>query len=165
MKICFRTVLSRFVLFSILWWLLTDGAVSSWPVGLPVVLLAAFVSALMLPVSSWSLSGIFRFILFFLWYSLRGGIDVAWRAFHPDMPISPALHYFKFLLPAGPPRVLMANVLNLLPGTLSVEVDDECLIIHVLDDTGTFAKELQTLEEQLAVMLSIELLEESGGYR
>ncbi len=66
MKLCFRTLLSRFVLFSLLWLLLTEGAMSSWPVGLPVVLLAAFVSALMLPVTSWSLSGTFRFILFFL---------------------------------------------------------------------------------------------------
>lgn len=161
----FLTWLSRVVLFGLLWWLLTDGEPGSWPVGLPVVLLAAFVSVLMLPALSWSLSALFRFVIFFLWHSLRGGVDVARCAFHPDMPISPIMHDFRFRLPAGPPRILMANIVNLLPGTLSVEVDDDCLTVHVLEESGAFTKELLLLEQQLADILSIELPEVSAASR
>lgn len=163
LNIHFQTWLSRVIIFGLLWWLLTGGALNSWVIGLPVVLLAALVSVLMLPALSWSLSGLFRFALFFLWHSLRGGIDVARCAFHPDMPISPILHDFRFRLPAGPARILMANVVNLLPGTLSVEVDDDCLTVHVLEQSSAFTKELQLLEQQLADILSIELPGVSAG--
>lgn len=163
MNINYLTLLSRILLLGLLWWSLTDGEPGSWLVGVPVVLFAAFVSVRMLPAMSWSLSGIFLFSLFFLWHSLRGGIDVAQRALHPGMPISPAMHDFRFRLPAGPPRILMANVVNLLPGTLSAEVGEDCLKIHVLDDTGTFAAELRILEQQVASVLNIELFEEASG--
>lgn len=161
-QISLRTGLLRFFLFSLLWYWLTDGDLNSWPIGLPVVMLAALVSVLMLPASSWSLPGFVSFILFFLWHSLRGGTDVAWRALHPKMPISPALHNFRFRLPPGFPRVFMANTVNLLPGTLSAEVDDECLTVHVLDASGTFITELHMLEKRLARMLNIELIAKAG---
>lgn len=160
-KIYFCTWLSRMLIFSLLWWCLTDGSLSSWLVGLPVALLASLVSVRLLPALSWSLSGLFYFVVFFFWHSLRGGTDVAWRAFHPNMPISPALHDFRFHLPPGLPRVFMANTVNLLPGTLSVEVDDKCLKVHVLDDTGAFESELHALEELLARMLKVELIKDN----
>lgn len=42
----------------------------------------------------------------FLWRSLLGGIDVAFRAFHPRLPISPAWLVYPVRLSPGTPRVL-----------------------------------------------------------
>lgn len=80
-----RTWLLRFVLFVLMWWVLTDGAMDSWPVGLPVVLIATLVSMMLMPPLSWSLRGMFLFILYFFWHSIRGGVDLARRALHPQL--------------------------------------------------------------------------------
>ena len=55
----------RAVLFALLLWILTEGAMNSWLVGAPVVVFAVFASGALLPSVSWSLLGIVRFVPFF----------------------------------------------------------------------------------------------------
>jgi multicomponent Na+:H+ antiporter subunit E len=85
----FSKFIFRTVVFALLWWILAAGAMSSWLIGAPVVLCAVLASGALLPGVSWSLSGLVRFVPFFLWRSLYGGVDVARRALHPRLPISP----------------------------------------------------------------------------
>ena len=149
---CFRTAL-----FALMWWILTDGAMDSWLVGTPVILFATVVSVLLLPPLLWSLTGIVRFVPFFLWRSLSGGVDVARRALHPQLPISPGLFHHRWRLPPGLPRVFMANTVSLLPGTLSLELDVNCLQVHVLDEGKDFLSELKKVEQRVAAMFGISL--------
>jgi multicomponent Na+:H+ antiporter subunit E len=74
------------------------------------------------------------FFAFFVTESFRGGVDVAWRALRPAMPIAPAFLRLEHRLPPGQPRTLMVSALSLLPGTLSVGLADDgrTLIAHVL---------------------------------
>ncbi|MCF6211473.1 MAG: Na+/H+ antiporter subunit E [Gammaproteobacteria bacterium] len=148
----------RAVLFALMWWILTDGAMDSWLIGAPVVLLATSISVALLPPFSWSLPGVVRFVPFFLWRSLSGGVDVAWRALHPRLPISPGLFCYPWRLPPGLPRVFMANIVSLLPGTLSTELGTDCLQVHVLDERKDFLSELETVEQRVAAMFGISLL-------
>ena len=53
-------------------------------------------------------------------------------------------------LPDGAPRLFMANVVSLLPGTLSVELSGDCLKVHVLDATAPVFDELRRLESRVA---------------
>ncbi len=156
--ITLRTGLIRAVLFTLIWWILTDGAMNSWLVGVPVVLFATLVSVQLLPPFSWSLIGIIRFVPFFLWRSLYAGVDVARRAFDPSLPISPQMYHYRWRLPPGLPQVFMANTVSLLPGTLSAELGDEFLYVHVLDKTGAFASELMILEEYVADLFGLKLI-------
>ena len=156
-NIYLRTWLLRLALFSLMWWILTDGAMDSWPVGVPVVLIATLISVMLMPPLSWSLRGMVLFIPYFLWHSIRGGVDVARRALHPQLPISPGLFDYRFRLPPGLPRVFMANTVSLLPGTLSVELDEAVLLVHVLDETGAINEELNMLENRLADIFGLEL--------
>lgn len=149
--------LIRGALFASIWWILTDGAIGSWLIGAPVVLAATMVSLVMLPASSWSLRRILRFVPFFLWQSIRGGIDVARIVLHPRLPVSPVLYEYSLRLPPGLARVFMVNTVNLLPGTLSVELDAEILRIHVLDETGNFAEEMVQLENLILGIAQTEL--------
>jgi multicomponent Na+:H+ antiporter subunit E len=153
-----RTGWLRAVLFALLWWILTDGAMGSWLVGVPVVLFTTLVSVVLLPQFSWSLPGIARFVPFFLWRSLYGGVDVARRALHPRLPISPRLFDYRWRLPQGLPRVFMANTVSLLPGTLSAELDEEHLRVHVLDETRVITRELEVLEEKVARVFGLNLV-------
>jgi len=156
-------VLRRGLLFALVWWVLVGGEIASWWIGVPAVLLAAAASfALLSPVTVvWY--ELFRFVPFFLIRSLLGGLDVAWRALHPSMPISPHLIEYPIQLPSGLPCVFMANTVSLLPGTLSAELGSECLRVHVLNGRKDVLSELETLEQRVAALFGTSLPARSRG--
>ncbi len=153
----------RAVLFALIWWILTDGEMDSWLVGTPVILFVTLVSLLLLPPFSWSLSGLVRFTPFFLWRSLYGGVDVARCALQPRLPISPGLFDYRWRLPPGLPRVFMANIVSLLPGTLSMELGANCLQVHVLDERKDVLSELEKVEQRVAAIFGISLSSSRGA--
>ncbi|MCW9013150.1 MAG: Na+/H+ antiporter subunit E [Gammaproteobacteria bacterium] len=139
-------LLSRSLLFLLIWWLLSDGETASLWIGVPAILLAVMISIRLLPATTFSWYQFLKFIPFFLLHSLRGGSDVAWRAFHPDLPIAPDLIDYPMQLPAGLPQVFMANTANLLPGTLSASLTGNLLKVHVLDRHQDMLAELAVIE-------------------
>jgi multicomponent Na+:H+ antiporter subunit E len=155
-----RTVL-RLVFFTFLWIILTRGEGSSWIFGVPAILMAALL-CLDLPSRiswRWRVRGALRFIPYFIWHSLRGGIDVSRRALSPGRPLDPALIYHPLRLPPGPARVFLANTINLLPGTLSAELAEDYLTVHMLDARPTNIMELQRVEKYVAALFGVA----SGG--
>lgn len=143
-----RRLAGRMVLLAPVWLVLTGGAADGWLPGLAVLVLAAAVSLLppAAPAWRWRPLGLCRFIPFFLWHSLRAGLDVARRALHPDLPLAPGLVSHRWRLPPGPARVFFANTVSLLSGTLSVGFGAERLTIHVLDTGRPWQAELVRLE-------------------
>ncbi len=162
-RISWSTLVSRGVLFSLIWWILTAGAESSWWIGVPAVLLAVAASATLLPPTPFVWYEFLRFVPFFLLRSLLGGADVAWRAFHPGLPIVPDLIQYPLRLPPGLPRVFMANTVSLLPGTLSAALDRNVLKVHVLDSRKGVLAELEAVEQSVARMFGISLTLSGGG--
>ena len=156
-------VASRGLLFSLVWWILTDGDVQSWWVGVPAVSFAVIASIALLPPVPLVWRELLKFTPFFLWRSLQGGADVAWRAFHPGMPIVPAVIDYPLRLPPGLPRVILANIVSLLPGTLSASLEGQVLKVHVLDSRGDFMAELMALEHHVARMCGASLATSHGG--
>ncbi|MGD8616246.1 MAG: Na+/H+ antiporter subunit E [Gammaproteobacteria bacterium] len=146
------TVVSRVLLFSIIWWALTDGTAGSWWIGVPAVACTSIVSVALVPPVGLVWREVMGFVPFFLWHSLKGGADVAWRAFHPRMPITPELIEYPLRLPPGLPRVILVNTVSLLPGTLSAELVGQVLRVHVLDSLGDFLAELEALEKRVRRM-------------
>jgi multicomponent Na+:H+ antiporter subunit E len=162
-EIGWSTVTSRGLVFSIVWWMLTDGNVQSWWIGVPAVSFAMIASIALLPPVPLVWRGLLKFTPFFLWRSLQGGADVAWRAFHPGMPIAPAVIDYPLRLPPGLPQVFLANIVSLLPGTLSATLDGQALKVHVLDSRGDFMTELKALEQRVARMCGVLLATSHGG--
>ena len=141
-------LVARALVFTALWAILSAG--QGWLVGVPAILIATATTYLGAPASRWSLTGMVRFIPYFLWNSLRGGIDVAARALHPALPIDPAVLRYEMQLDSTLSRVLMANTVTLLPGTLSAELEGNVLSVHVLNASGTVTDMLTTLERRIA---------------
>jgi multicomponent Na+:H+ antiporter subunit E len=103
----------------------------------------------------WRPHRLLAFVLFFLRESLRGGIDVAWRAMHPALRIDPCFSRHRILLPEGQPQTLMISVVSLLPGTLSADMeDDHTLLVHAL--TPGASASVQLLEDWIAWLFSLE---------
>jgi len=147
----------RIALFTVLWWLLTEGAAGAWGLGAPAILLAAAVSIALLPHTVFVWSELLRFVPFFLARSMQGGVDVAWRALHPALLITPTFVDYPLRLPPGLPRVVMINTISLLPGTLSVDVAENRLTMHVLDGRKSYLAEFKTVESRVARLFAISL--------
>lgn len=149
------TILFRGLLFVVLWCLLTDGSITSWGVGIPAVALSTTVSITLLPRVAINWYEFFKFLPLFFVRSLRGGVDVAWRAFHVDIPMTPDLIEYRMRLSSNVARVVMVNVVSLLPGTLIANLDDDVLKVHVLDSRTDFRAELETIELRIARIYNI----------
>jgi len=146
----------RIASFVLAWWAFTEGRWDEWGVAIVVIFAAALASFHVLPLRSWrwSLTGLLRFIPYFLQQSVLGGLDVAWRALHPRMPIKTGLEDFNTRLPRELPRVFLAWTVSLLPGTASVRLVDDQLTVHVLFDED-FESRMREVEDRIAKIFGI----------
>ncbi len=140
------------LLFAGFWWFLSNGSPESWLIGLPAVAAAVWAWLRLKPDSETRLSmgGLARFVPFFLWASLRGGVDVARRTLARPVRVNPGFIRYRTWLETSAARTSFASCLGLLPGTLAVDLKDDLLEIHTLDvgeDTGI---ELNRLEAAVA---------------
>lgn len=151
MKLNWHTCLAL-AAFAALWWLLTDGETTSWIIGAPAVAAAVWSARRLSPddARAVSLTGLLRFIPFFGWESLRGGVDVALRTLSPRMRIEPAFVAYNTALQNQSARAFFASCVNLLPGTLSADIIDDRLDVHLLDRKSDYAGELRHLEIAVA---------------
>lgn len=147
-----------------LWTVLVDGDMTTWPIGAPVVALAVVVSLMMggPTATRWRISGVPGFFIYFVWESFLGAVDVARRTFHPRLPMEPILVEYQLRLPGGHGKVFFANVVSLLPGTLSAELKSGSLVIHVLDGSGPFLRGLRDLERRVARLYGHDIGEPEG---
>jgi multicomponent Na+:H+ antiporter subunit E len=146
-----------FVLLLVTWCAL-DGLDSAW-IGAGVALAGAAFGAWLAPgeVYRWQPLRLAGFFLWFVAASWRGGVDVARRALAPRMAIDPVMRRHRMRLPAGLPRTLFVGVLSLLPGTLSVALDEagEVLDVHCL--TPAAGEGIAVLEQRLAWLFAVPL--------
>jgi multicomponent Na+:H+ antiporter subunit E len=152
-------ILERIVMFTIVWWILVEGYPGSWGFGAGFVILATAASLKLTPLRTWTLRpiGVARFAGFFAWHSIAGGVDVAMRAIRPSMPIAPGFVSCPMRLTDMSARVLLADTVSLLPGTLSAGMEGDLLVIHVLDCRLPIVEDVRVVEDQISRALGIEL--------
>jgi multicomponent Na+:H+ antiporter subunit E len=98
-----------------------------------------------------------RFIQYFVYQSLAGATDVALRALQPAMPLHPGLVRHRLRLPEGASRVALANIVSMLPGTLSANLEGDQLLIHALDTRHDLHDMVLDLEPRIAAVFGLEL--------
>lgn len=152
-----RATLWRALAFALLWWVLAEGDTRTWGVGLATIAVAVVVSLRLWPPAErrFSPAGASAFAAWFLFESLKGGVQVAALAFQRRPKLAPDVLEFTLALPAGPATILLANTLNLMPGTLSVGLDGQTLRLHVLDARLPVADDVRAAEARIAGMLRL----------
>jgi multicomponent Na+:H+ antiporter subunit E len=148
-------LVQRFVVFTVLWWILVEGDLAKPVLSLAIILAAAGASLALLPPSNprWRARALVPLAGYFMLQSVLGGLDVARRALAPAMPIQPALVRFPLRLPAGFPTVLFAWLVSLTPGSASVHVEGTELTVHVLDERLPVERTLRALEARVAALV------------
>jgi multicomponent Na+:H+ antiporter subunit E len=152
-------LIERFLVFAAVWWVLAEGDGSSWLFGAPFALFASIASLRLTPERGWRLHFVpaLRFAGFFAYQSVIGGVDVAWRAIRPSMPISPDFVVCPVRLPTESARVLLADTVSLLPGTLSSGFEGDTLVLHVLDCRLPVLEDVRRVEDRIAKALGLTL--------
>lgn len=150
----------RLLLFTFLWWILTQGEASSWWWGVPVLLLVAWIT----PVFPshhhwrWRILPLLRMLPRFLILSARGGWEVALLALAPRQQLNTRLvDYTWCCLPEGPAQLFMASLINLIPGTLTLRPlpDQDCLHIHILNYRSSTLMVLRRVEVDIAELYGL----------
>jgi len=70
------------------------------------------------------------YIPVFFWEMIKANFDVAYRVIHPRMPIRPGVVRIKTGLKSDAGKFALANSITLTPGTLTMDVRGEDLLIH-----------------------------------
>lgn len=151
-----RVILTSGVLV-LVWGGLTGWDPLSWVFGVPVVIAAAALAFRFKPAPKWSLSvfGALRFVVWFAVASARGSFDVARRALSWNVAVNPGFRSYRMSLPPGPARIVFANAITLLPGTLTAELSGEQLEVHMLDTNVDLETELGDLEARVRALFAL----------
>ena len=149
-----RDLPGRIITYAGLWWLITGGDPASWSWGVPAIVAAAVINPFPMA-GRWRVSagGMLIFALTFIGFSLRSATDVALRALLPLQLLTPALLEYTWRLPPNGSRIFLANLINLMPGTLCVRITDNAMTVHTIGDTARTLAALERLEELTGALL------------
>jgi multicomponent Na+:H+ antiporter subunit E len=136
---------ARTAIIMVLWLVISefDGQLVIY--GLLTAAAVALLSLRLLPLQTMRLSliGVTRFLPY---------LDVAWRACHPRLPISPGMIEHKMSIRSEMEKTLLMLIVSLLPGTLSVRVHNGTLKVHCLDSGSDHAAAVAALEQRISGM-------------
>lgn len=82
------------------------------------------------------------YIPWLVWAIVKANIDVAKRVLSPSMPISPCMVRIKATQKTDLTRVIYANSITLTPGTVSVDLVGDDILVHAL--TREAAEDVQS---------------------
>ena len=138
-----RRFLSAFIVFYVLWIALSGVAVEELIVGAVVALLLSFVVGHLTdyhfdgrtPLST--IKYIFMYIPLFIVKLIQANLDMAKIVLSKDLPIKPGFVILKTSLKKDISKLSLANSITLTPGTLSVDIKDEEVLIHWVKVEGS----------------------------
>ncbi len=156
---------ARFALLMGLWAVLSGGNRDLWWFGVLVVAAGTAWSALLSPCRShaWrarALPGVAWFFLVEIW---RSGVAVARVALDPRCHPDPEIFTYPLRLSPGSAPVFLANLITLLPGTLSVDIRGTDLLVHTLLRSPRQMVETAAVEGRVAVLFGAAPLAQSHG--
>ena len=79
----------------------------------------------------------FAFVGVFWWELIKSNFDVALRVLKPSLPINPGIVEVKTRLKSDIGKMLLANSITLTPGTLTVDIHGDRMVIHWIDVSST----------------------------
>lgn len=83
----------------------------------------------------------FLYLIVLFWEIIKANIDVAYRILHPKMPIKPGIVIIKTELKSNIGKLFLANSITLTPGTFTLDIKGNKLLIHWINVKTTDFKE------------------------
>lgn len=125
----------------VLLWLLLVGNIQREAI-VAGLIVGVFVTALMSPrlsimagvrLSPRAPVALLTYLIVFSVALIRANIDLARRVLSPSLPIRPAVVEVRTGLTSSLGKLLLANSITLTPGTLTIDVRDDRILVHWID--------------------------------
>jgi multicomponent Na+:H+ antiporter subunit E len=147
-----RGSLARTAGFLAFWVILSGLNPADLLVGALAAVIATWTSLRLLPPGQWSFRPIAltQLVLRFLRQSIGAGIDVAWRALDPRLPLRPGFVVYPVSIPLGTARNVFTALTSLLPGTVPAGDENGKLVYHCLDVDQPVVSQLTAEEAALS---------------
>ena len=142
------------ILLFCVWMILSDNSeISNILVGLSVSFGVALVQTKLFSDKEFEFINPFWFLIYLLVLAknlIISNLQIAKRVLSPDMKLAPAIVAVKTDLKSDWKKLLLANSVTLTPGTLTLDVKDDMLYIHIIefrdgDDKGSITKEFENV--------------------
>ncbi len=125
----------------LLLWLLLTGSLNSADLiaGFSVSILVSLLTAKNLLILNGlilrpaSVIALIRYLLYFLTALVKANFDLAGRILAKEIPIDPNIIEIKTTMNSALGRLILANSITLTPGTLSVDISDDRILVHWID--------------------------------
>ena len=76
------------------------------------------------------------YLLWLAWEIVKTNIDVSRRILSPSLPIAPAVRWLPASQRSELARVIYADSITLTPGTLSIDLTDDAVYLHALNESS-----------------------------
>jgi len=138
--------------FLAFWLILSGFNPVDLPVGALAAAMATWTSLRLLPPGRWRFRpvALSQLVLRFFRQSIGAGIDVAWRALDPRLPLRPGFVVYPVRFPPGTARNAFAALTSLLPGTVPAGDESGQLVYHCLDVDQPVVSQLAAEEAALS---------------
>lgn len=98
-----------------------------------------------------------RMPVYFVWLLIevvKANIDIGRRILDPSLPIDPMLFEVKASQKTDLGRVIFANSITLTPGTISVDVGEDKILVHALTREGADELRRSTMDAKVTALES-----------
>ncbi|MBN1433401.1 Na+/H+ antiporter subunit E [Candidatus Fermentibacterales bacterium] len=85
------------------------------------------------PLTPWRLLNMIAFATILAIEIIKANLDVAWRVIHPKLPIRPGIVVIRTELQQDIAKLILANSITLTPGTFTLDIIGDELLIHWID--------------------------------
>lgn len=90
----------------------------------------------------------FRYWPWLVWQIISSAFKVARILVSPTLPISPTLTRVRMSQKTAVGRVTYANSITLTPGTVSVAVEDDCILVHAITTSNALDLESGEMDKR-----------------
>lgn len=144
-----KKILSTFLVLWLIWLLMAGFAVEEVILGGLVALILALIITRYVNYS-FDIGIVWRLIRFiviyvplFLYKLVLSNIDMAYRVLSPKMPINPRIVKVPTALKSDFSKLILANSITLTPGTLSLDIEDDGVLVHWINASGETGEDYQ----------------------
>jgi len=132
-----KSFLYLFVLAALIWLALTSSfnlqeVITGISISfiLSLLLSSRYLELKLPPVSFKRIAFSIIYIIILFKEIIVANFDVAYRVVHPKMPIKPGIVIIKTELKSNIAKMILANSITLTPGTFTLDINDDTLLIH-----------------------------------
>lgn len=93
-----------------------------------------------------------RYLLWLSWEIVKSNVDVSRRILSPSLPVAPAVRWLPASQRSELTRVMYADSITLTPGTLSIDLTDDAVEVHALNEGSLDELERGEMDARVAAL-------------